>query len=74
MNQFMKKYKRKKNVRWNTMKILTAGFLVVILVGAFLLWIPISNQKPIAFIDALFTSVSAVCVTGLVTIVPHDIW
>ena len=45
------------------MKILTAGFLVVILVGAFLLWIPISNQKPIAFIDALFTSVSAVCVT-----------
>lgn len=53
------------------MKILTAGFLVVILVGAFLLWIPISNQKPIAFIDALFTSVSAVCVTGLVTIVPQ---
>ena len=71
MNIIRKMHKRKKNIRWNTMRILTAGFLLVILVGAFLLWLPISNQKPIAFIDALFTAVSAVCVTGLVTIVPQ---
>ncbi len=52
------------------MRILTVGFFGVILAGAFLLWLPICNQEPIAFMDALFTSTSAVCVTGLVTIVP----
>jgi len=36
------------------------------------LWLPVCNQKPIAFFDSLFTSVSAVCVTGLVTIVPAE--
>ncbi len=61
---------KKKNIRWNTMRILTVGFFGVILTGAFLLWLPICNQEPIAFMDALFTSTSAVCVTGLVTIVP----
>ena len=61
---------KKKNIRWNTMRILTVGFFGVILAGAFLLWLPICNQEPIAFMDALFTSTSAVCVTGLVTIVP----
>lgn len=61
---------KKKNIRWNTMRILTVGFFGVILAGAFLLWLPICNQQPIAFMDALFTSTSAVCVTGLVTIVP----
>ena len=46
------------------------GFLSVILLGGVLLYLPISNTRPIAFIDALFTSVTSVCVTGLVTIVP----
>ena len=67
----MKRYNRKKNIRWNTMKILAAGFLFVIVTGAVLLWLPVSNQKPIEFFDALFTSASAVCVTGLVTIIPQ---
>lgn len=44
----------------------------VILGGGILLSLPICNQKPIEFIDALFTSVSSVCVTGLVTIVPAE--
>ena len=60
----MKRYNRKKNIRWNTMRILAAGFLFVIVTGAVLLWLPVSNQKPIEFFDALFTSASAVCVTG----------
>lgn len=46
------------------------GFLLVILVGALLLWL--SNtylyDMPISIADALFMSTSAVCVTGLVTI------
>ena len=67
----MKRYNRKKNIRWNTMRILAAGFLFVIVTGAVLLWLPVSNQKPIEFFDALFTSASAVCVTGLVTIIPQ---
>lgn len=52
------------------MQKIAVGFLGVILLGAVLLWLPISNQQPIAFADALFTAVSAVCVTGLVTITP----
>lgn len=52
------------------MQIVALGFLGVILLGAVLLWMPFSNQIPIAFADALFTSVTAVCVTGLVTVVP----
>ena len=59
-----------KKVRLNTMQILALGFLGTILLGGVLLSLPICNEQPIAFIDALFTSVTAVCVTGLVTIVP----
>lgn len=65
--------KEKKNdgrLSLNTMQLIALGFLGVILLGAVLLWLPFSNQEPLAFADALFTSVSAVCVTGLLTIVP----
>lgn len=60
----------KKNIRLSTMQILTAGFLGIILLGGILLWLPISNTQPISFLDALFTSTTAVCVTGLVTVTP----
>ncbi|MGN0332529.1 MAG: TrkH family potassium uptake protein [Lachnospiraceae bacterium] len=60
--------KEKKTVRGNTVRITAAGFFCIILLGAVLLYLPISNQKPIAFVDALFSSVSAVCVTGLMTV------
>ena len=46
-------------------QILVLGFFSVILIGAILLTLPISNTKGCSFIDALFTSTSAVCVTGL---------
>ncbi|MCI8723425.1 MAG: potassium transporter KtrB [Ruminococcus sp.] len=62
--------RNKKNIRWNTLRITAAGFLGVILLGAMLLYLPVSNTQPIAFIDALFTAVTSVCVTGLVTVVP----
>lgn len=60
--------KEKKTVRGNTVRITAAGFFCIILLGAVLLYLPISNQKPIAFADAMFSSVSAVCVTGLMTV------
>ena len=62
--------RKKKNTRWNTLRVTAAGFLGVILLGAVLLYLPVSNTQPIAFTDALFTSATSVCVTGLVTVVP----
>ena len=54
-------------------QILLLGFIVIILVGAMILKLPISNNgKDIKFIDAFFTSTSAVCVTGLVTKIPAE--
>jgi len=48
-------------------KFILLGFASVILLGAFLLCLPISNTAGIwmPFIDSLFTSTSSVCVTGL---------
>ncbi len=63
--------RNKKNMRLSTMQRLVVGFIFVILVGALLLSLPICNVGgEIAFIDALFTATSAVCVTGLMTVVP----
>jgi trk system potassium uptake protein TrkH len=64
------KKKRIRKLSFSTVQIIALGFFGVILAGAVLLWLPFSNRQPIAFADALFTAVSAVCVTGLVTIVP----
>jgi potassium uptake TrkH family protein len=44
------------------------SFLILILIGAFSLMLPLSTYKGIGFIDALFTSTSAVCVTGLTVV------
>lgn len=48
-------------------QVLVLGFAILIMLGATLLNLPIAslNGKSIGFIDALFTSASAVCVTGL---------
>ena len=54
-------------------QILVLGFIMVILIGAIILKLPISNnEKSISFIDAFFTSTSAVCVTGLTTKIPAE--
>ena len=45
------------------------GFAAVILIGSVLLWLPWSHTPDsVGYLDALFTSTSAVCVTGLVTV------
>jgi len=44
------------------------SFLLLIFAGAFLLMLPASTIKGISFVDALFTSTSATCVTGLVVL------
>ena len=42
------------------------GYVFIILLGAILLSLPISHVGDLRFIDALFTSTSATCVTGLI--------
>ncbi len=55
-------------------RYIALGFMTVILLGAFILFLPISHNEGInvAFIDAIFTSTSAVCVTGLTAVDTAD--
>ena len=57
----------KKN-RFTSFQIIIWGFIAIILIGALLLMLPVSSKAGIItpFNEALFTSTSAVCVTGLV--------
>ncbi|GAB6066522.1 TrkH family potassium uptake protein [Aquifex pyrophilus] len=54
--------------RLNPSRTLLLSFSLLILLGAFLLYLPVSTTRPISFLDALFTSTSAVTVTGLVVL------
>ncbi len=54
--------------RANPSFIFCASFAIIILVGAGMLMLPRSTYHGISFIDALFTSTSATCVTGLTSI------
>ncbi|NJE74894.1 H(+)-transporting ATPase [Pseudoflavonifractor sp. SW1122] len=51
-------------------RLIATGFAMLILFGAVLLLLPLSvrGDAEVHFIDALFTSTSAVCVTGLIAI------
>ena len=53
-----------------SVRIIAVGFLSVILIGSLLLMLPFSLKSGVRleYIDALYTSTSAVCVTGLVTV------
>lgn len=45
--------------------VFTFIFLLIIFIGTGFLMLPKAHFQPVSFLDALFTSVSAVCVTGL---------
>lgn len=66
----------RKNTKLKGVQILALGFLAVILIGGTILTLPISsaNGEYTNFLDALFTSTSAVCVTGLVTLDTGTHW
>ncbi len=51
-------------------QFLVASFAGLSLFGGFLLWLPVAAEpgQTISFLDALFTSTSAVCVTGLIVV------
>ena len=52
------------------------GFAIIILTGAILLSLPMASQngESVGFINALFTSTSAVCVTGLIVVDTATHW
>lgn len=66
----------RKRIHLNPFQTIIIGFAVLILLGAILLLLPISSKSRIVtpFNQCLFTSVSAVCVTGLVVVDTATHW
>lgn len=52
----------------NPAQLFIISFIGLILFGALLLMLPRATHQEISFVDALFTSTSAVCVTGLIVV------
>lgn len=52
----------------NPAQLFLISFFSLIFIGSFLLMLPKATYNGISFIDALFTSTSAVCVTGLIVV------
>lgn len=60
----------------STTQIILIGFFLVIIAGAILLTLPISSASGewTGFLDAAFTSATALCVTGLVVVDTASYW
>lgn len=56
------------NVYYNPAMMFGVSFLTIIFTGAFLLMLPSATTNGISLTNALFTSTSAVCVTGLTVV------
>ncbi|WP_116105095.1 TrkH family potassium uptake protein [Lewinella sp. IMCC34191] len=52
----------------NPAQLFIFSFLAIITCGTLLLLLPNAANQPLSFLDALFTSTSAVCVTGLIVV------
>jgi trk system potassium uptake protein TrkH len=62
------------NNKLSAPQFLVLSFLSVILAGSLLLVMPWASHSPTSFVDALFTSTTAVCVTGLVVVDTGTHW
>lgn len=59
----------------STTRLIASGFALIILVGALLLTLPVSNRSGQGnFLNSLFTATSATCVTGLVVADTYQNW
>ncbi len=67
---------KRKFFNFKPTQLLILGFMAVIFTGALLLDLPISSNsgQSVGFVNALFTSTSAVCVTGLAVVVTQSHW
>ncbi len=68
--------KRVRRFKMTTTRIIALGFLVGILLGSFLLWLPIASKdgESVSYIDALFVATTSLCVTGLSPVVTAQQW
>ena len=68
--------RRINDLELNPPRVLALGFGILIFIGAILLNLPVASQngESIGFINALFTSASSVCVTGLVVVNTANYW
>ena len=59
-----------KKIQMRPMAYIAMAFFIVIFLGSLLLYFPFTHNDgvSISYLDALFTSMSATCVTGLITI------
>ena len=59
-----------KKRKFTPLAVIAISFLGIIVLGIFLFKLPISTQTPesLSWVDSIFISTSAVCVTGLSTI------
>lgn len=55
-----------RNILGSTELTIISAFLTIIIAGSIALVLPIANTAPINYLDSIFTSTSAVCVTGLI--------
>jgi len=58
--------------RFSPGRFVLLGLFVTIVLGTFLLWLPISRTTEIPLLDLFFTSTSVTCVTGLFTVPLSD--
>lgn len=60
--------------RLSSARIIALGFIAIIFIGSGLLMLPASLKNPgsLRYVDALYTSTSAVCVTGLLPVDAGD--
>ena len=67
---------KKRKISLSTTQLIILSFLITILLGSALLVLPISSAtgESVAYIDALFTATTSVCVTGLVTVTTATTW
>ncbi|MGN0475384.1 MAG: potassium transporter TrkG, partial [Acutalibacteraceae bacterium] len=66
----------KKKINLSPMQVITIGFLCIVLLGTFLLCLPISSRSGewTPFVNSMFTATSATCVTGLVAYDTYTHW
>ncbi|MEQ8153493.1 MAG: TrkH family potassium uptake protein [Clostridiaceae bacterium] len=65
-----------KHIKFSAVQILALGFAIVIFIGGIILSLPAcsADGNYTSFIDAVFTSTTSVCVTGLVTVDTGTHW
>ena len=67
--------KRLRMSSFSSAQIIAVGYLAVILMGSLLLMLPAASRgQPPDFLNAMFTAVSATCVTGLAVFDTYTQW